>query len=103
MAIANLQRILREQLEAARPVAPMETLREQARRAGAPPVLNPASDEPLSLEFSKASLRDILDALGASAGITVNFERTDRRRRPIAGIPSAARRRVVRLSVGTLA
>ena len=74
VAIANLQRILRERLEAARPVAPMETLREQARRAAAPPVLNPASDEPLSLEFSNASLRDILDALGASGGITVNYD-----------------------------
>ena len=74
VAIANLQRILRERLEAARPVAPMETLREQARRAGAPPVLNPASDEPLSLEFSNAGLRDILDALGDAAGITVNYD-----------------------------
>lgn len=74
VAIANLQRILREQLEAARPVAPMETLREQARRDTAPPVLNPASDEPLSIEFSNASLRDILDALGAAAGITVTYD-----------------------------
>ena len=74
VAIANLQRILRERLEAARPAAPMEKLREQARRDTAPPVLNPASDEPLSLEFTNASLRDILDALGAAAGITVNYD-----------------------------
>ena len=74
VAIANLQRTLREQLEAARPVAPIEALREQARRDTAPPVLNPASDEPLSIEFTNASLRDILDALGAAAGITVNYD-----------------------------
>ena len=74
VAIANLQRVLRERLEAARPVAPIETLREQARLDAAPPVLNPASDEPLSLEFSNAGLRDILDALGDAAGITVNYD-----------------------------
>ena len=74
VAVANLQRVLRERLEAARPAAPMETLREQARRDAAPPVLNPASDEPLSLEFTDASLRDILDALGAAAGITVTYD-----------------------------
>ena len=74
VAIANLQRTLREQLEAARPEAAIEALREQARRDAAPPVLNPVSDEPLALEFIDASLRDVLDALGATAGITVSYD-----------------------------
>ena len=72
--IANLQQTLREQLEASRPTAPIETLRAQARRDTPLPVLNPASDEPLNLEFIDASLRDVLDALGDAAGITVTYD-----------------------------
>lgn len=72
--IANLQQTLREQLEAARPAAPIDALREQARRDTPLPVLNPASDEPLTLEFIDVSLRDVLDALGDAAGITVTYD-----------------------------
>lgn len=72
--IANLQQTLQEQLEAARPVAPIEALRAQARRDTPLPVLNPASEEPLTLEFIDVSLRDVLDALGDAAGITVTYD-----------------------------
>ena len=72
--IEDLQQALREQIEAARPTAPIEALREQARRETPLPILNPASDEPLSLEFIDAGLRNVIDALGDAAGITVTYD-----------------------------
>lgn len=72
--IAGLQQALRERMEAARPTAPIEAFREQARRETPLPILNPASDEPLALEFIDAGLRDVLDALGDAAGITVTYD-----------------------------
>ena len=49
-------------------------MREQARRDGEPPLLDPASDELLVLEFTATSLRDILAVLGEASGINVTFD-----------------------------
>ncbi|MEP7118095.1 MAG: tetratricopeptide repeat protein, partial [Acidobacteriota bacterium] len=57
---AELDRALRERLEAARPRPPIEAMREQARKNSQEPVLNPSSKEPLNLRFSNTSLRDLL-------------------------------------------
>ena len=72
--IANLQQTLREQLEGARSPAPIQAMREQARRDMRPPLLDPASDEPLAIEFADTSLRDILDFLGDASGINVTYD-----------------------------
>lgn len=72
--VATLQQALRAQAEAARPPAPIEALRERARRETEPPLLAPGSAEPLVIEFADASLRDILDFLGAAAGINVTYD-----------------------------
>ena len=72
--IANLQQTLREQLEGARSPAPIQAMREQARRDMRPPLLDPASDEPLVIEFADTSLRDILDFLGDASGINVTYD-----------------------------
>ncbi len=72
--IANLQQVLREQIEAARAPAPIVTMREQARRETRPRLLNPQSDEPLVIEFTDTSLRDILDFLGDASGINVTYD-----------------------------
>jgi general secretion pathway protein D len=73
--IAELDRTIRERIEASRPKPAIQALRERARLASAEPILNPASREPLNLHFNNASLRDIMNAIGAAHGISVSFDR----------------------------
>ena len=73
--IANLQQTLRERAEAARAPAPIEAMRTQARLDTQPPLLDPVSDEPLVIEFTDTSLRDVLDFLGEASGINVLYDR----------------------------
>ena len=73
--IANLQQTLRERAEAARAPAPIEAMRTQARLDTRTPLLDPVSDEPLVIEFTDTSLRDVLDFLGEAAGINVLYDR----------------------------
>ena len=40
-----------------------------------PPMLNPASREPLIVRFNAASLRDILNSIGNATGINVTYDR----------------------------
>ena len=72
--IANLQQTLRERAEAARAPAPIEAMRSQARLDTQPPLLDPVSDEPLVIEFTDTSLRDVLDFLGEASGINVVYD-----------------------------
>ena len=72
--IANLQQALRAQMDAARSPAPIEALRAQARLDAAAPLLDAASDEPLTLEFVETGLRAVLDFLGDAAGINVTYD-----------------------------
>ena len=74
MKIANLQQTLRQQIEGARSPAPIQAMRAQARRDLRPPLLDPASDEPLAIAFTDTSLRDILDFLGDASGINVTYD-----------------------------
>jgi general secretion pathway protein D len=73
--IAELDRTIRERVEASRPKPAIQALRERARLASAEPILNPASREPLNLHFNNVSLRDIMNAIGAAHGISVSFDR----------------------------
>ncbi len=70
---AELERLIRDRLEASRPKPQIEKLREQAR-AQAVPLLNPASREPLKLQFTNASLRDILNFIGTNSGINITYD-----------------------------
>jgi type II secretory pathway component GspD/PulD (secretin) len=70
---AELDRIIRERIEASRPRPKMDEMRERARRMTAEPVLNPASREPIDFKFNSASVRDILNFLGASSGINITY------------------------------
>src|SRR5262245_29023921 len=67
---AELERTLRDRIEQATPRPEIEKLREQARRSGEP-VLNPTSREPLILNFSNTSAREILSFIGKFTGINV--------------------------------
>ena len=71
---AMLDRTIREQIEAARPPPPIEALREQARRETAPPLLDPASRDPLVLDFRETSLQDLIDFIGDATGINVSYD-----------------------------
>ncbi len=69
----EMERRLRDLAEAARP--PTLQQLQQAARQTPEPLLNPASREPIDVVFNNASLRDILNSMGMSAGINVTYER----------------------------
>ena len=71
---ASLERAIRERIEAARPPAPIEAMREQARRETAPPLLNPASRDPLVFDFRETSLRVLIAFIGDATGINVTYD-----------------------------
>jgi general secretion pathway protein D len=73
--VAELDRTIRDRIEASRPVPPIQQLRERARASSAEPILNPASREPLNLRFNNVSLRDILGVIGSSTGINISYDR----------------------------
>jgi type II secretory pathway component GspD/PulD (secretin) len=70
--VAELEKTIRDRIEAARPKPRIETLREQARAQR--PLLDPSSRDPIKVSFNNASLRDILRTLGEMAGINVTFD-----------------------------
>jgi len=73
--IAELERTIRDRVEATRPKPPILEMRERARAASAEPVLNPASREPLNISFPNTSLRDILNFIATATGINVSYDR----------------------------
>lgn len=75
MRAAELERVVRDRIEASRPRPQIEQMREQARRQTQQPLLNPASREPLTLRFTQASTQDILNFIGSATGINVVYER----------------------------
>jgi general secretion pathway protein D len=71
---AELERVIRERIEAARPPPEIDRLREQARKLSPEPILNPA--QPLGpVRFNNAAIRDILTFMGEQTGINVTFDR----------------------------
>ena len=78
----EIERMLRDRLEAAAPRPEIEKLREEARRQSAEPILNPASRDPLSIRFTNAGIRDVLTFIGNATGINVTYDR-DFQDRPI--------------------
>ena len=73
--VTSLEQVLRQRAEAARPRPAIEQLRERARAAAAPPVLNPASREPLVMRYNNVSARDVINSMGAATGINVTYDR----------------------------
>lgn len=72
---AQVERILRDRLEAAQPRPEIDRMRQQARRATAEPMLSPSNPEPLIINFVNTSIRDILTFVGQVTGINVTFDR----------------------------
>jgi general secretion pathway protein D len=71
---AEIDRVMRERSEAARPRPAIEAMRETARQRSAPPLLDPTSRDPLAMRFNQASAQDIITAIGKATGINVMFE-----------------------------
>jgi general secretion pathway protein D len=71
--VAELERMIRERIEKSRPRPAIERLRQQARAQGVP-VLNPADRTPLKFSFNNSSLRDILNFIGTTTGINIQFD-----------------------------
>ena len=72
---SEIERMLRDRLEASAPRPEIEKLREQARRQTTEPILNPASRDPLSIRFTNAGIRDVLNFIGNATGINVTYDR----------------------------
>ena len=70
----ELERNIRDRLEASRPRSPIEEMQDIARRETEPPLLDPTSGEPLSLRFVDQSLQDILDFMGNATGINISYD-----------------------------
>jgi general secretion pathway protein D len=73
--VVTLDKTIRERVEAARPRPAIEQLRERARAASAPPILNPASRELLRVSMVNSSARDVLNFIGSLTGINVTYDR----------------------------
>ncbi len=71
---AEIDRVMRDRSEAARPRPPIEAMRETASQRSAPPLLDPTSRDPLGMRFADASARDVITAIGKATGINVVFE-----------------------------
>jgi type II secretory pathway component GspD/PulD (secretin) len=72
--VVQLERLIRDRIEASRPKPAIAALREQARQVSAAPLLNPASRAPLDIRFTQASLRDVLTFISNATGINVIYD-----------------------------
>jgi type II secretory pathway component GspD/PulD (secretin) len=73
--VAEMERRIRDTVEASRPRQSVQQLREAARQSGPPPLFNLTTVvDPI--RFNQASLRDILNSIAMSTGINVSFEST---------------------------
>jgi general secretion pathway protein D len=70
--VADIDRRIRELIEASRPRPKIDEMRDRARQMSPEPTLNPASREPLDLHFS-GSVRDLLKFIGDATGINISF------------------------------
>jgi general secretion pathway protein D len=72
--VSELERTIRDKIEASRPRPQIDRLREEAQRATPEPILSPTT--PLGpVNFNNASVREILQFIGQATGINVIFDR----------------------------
>ncbi len=71
----ELEKTVRDRIEATRPKPPIQGLREEARRASTP-LLNPTAPMPVVTFGPNASVKDILNFIGTSTGINVTYDAT---------------------------
>jgi general secretion pathway protein D len=69
----ELEKTIRDRIEATRPKPAIQGLREEARRASTP-LLSPTAPLPVISFGPNASVRDILNFIGSSTGINVTYD-----------------------------
>src|SRR5688572_7818357 len=74
--VTELERTLRDQIEAAQPRNSVQQLREQAARKDAPPPLFNLNTVMAPIVFTQASLRDIFGSIAKSTNINIIFDST---------------------------
>src|SRR5579871_5320864 len=73
--VAELDRTIRQRIDASRPRPPIEQMRERARAASQPPaLLNFTQVLPL-IRFNNTSLKDVLAFIANATGINVTYDR----------------------------
>jgi general secretion pathway protein D len=72
--VIELEKTIRDRIEATRPKPPIDKMREEARRAGAAQLLNPTAKLPVISFGPNASVRDILNFIGSATGINVTYD-----------------------------
>jgi len=72
--VVQLDRTIRDRIEASRPKPPIQEMRERVR-AASEPILNPASRAPLIFNFNNTSIKAILDTLANATGINITYDR----------------------------
>jgi general secretion pathway protein D len=73
--VADLDRTIRERVEASRPKPAIQVARERARAASTPPPLLNFNQPLARTRFNNSSLREILAAIGASTNINITYDR----------------------------
>ncbi len=73
--VADLERTMRDQLEASRPRNSVQQMREQAKQGGPPPLFN-LNTVMAPIRFNQASLRDIFSSIAKGTGINITFDST---------------------------
>jgi len=73
----ELDRVIRQRIEDARPKSPMEIMREQVRKTSPIPQLAIDPRVPLpALNFNQTAVRDVIGTIAAAAGINVTYDST---------------------------
>jgi general secretion pathway protein D len=73
--VIEIDRLIRQRIEDARPKSQMQELREQARKVSAVPQLSVDPRVPLpALNFNQTAVRDVIAAIAAFAGINVTYD-----------------------------
>ncbi|RPJ71990.1 MAG: hypothetical protein EHM24_10600, partial [Acidobacteria bacterium] len=74
--VVELEQVLRDTLEAARPVPPIQQMREKARQASQEPLLNPSSREQLRFKWAaNTNVQEVLNFIGQATGINILYDR----------------------------
>jgi type II secretory pathway component GspD/PulD (secretin) len=73
--VSELDRVIRERVEAARPKPAIQVARERARAASTPPPLLNLNTALRAIRFNNASLREILGAIGSATGVNITYDR----------------------------
>src|SRR5699024_10158345 len=73
--VVEMERRIRDLMEASRPRTSMQQMREAARQSGPAPLLN-LTTVLRGIRFANTSMRDILNFIGMSTGINVTYDNT---------------------------